>query len=284
MVQLYSMTFDPSNASSWISSKLQCGLGNRLFQLACAHTLSEEWSIPLVFAMPYCLPSEHGDFNTIFKMFPNVPKCWSASPELAIEQKGVFQYEPLPTMPPANKILLKGFWQAAEYVSDSFKASWDAVKGAEDLLKRWQLETKEQRAKTAFIHVRLGDYKILPHHQVKLHSYIAIAMNRFPEDMRFLVFSDTMEEAKNYNIFNDRCVFVTESDEYNTLFLMSRCWAGAITANSTFSWWGAFFGRQAALEEGLEYRAYMPSKWMAEGGPPESSNPIYPPWANVVSV
>ena len=207
-----------------------------------------------------------------------------APPELAIEQKGIFQYEPLPTMPPANKVLLKGFWQAAEYVSDSFKASWDAVKGAEDLLKQWQLETKEQMVKTAFIHVRLGDYKLLPHHQVNLLSYFAIAMNRFPEDIRFLVFSDTMEEAKNYSVFNDRCVFVDELEEYNALFLMSRCQAGAITANSTFSWWGAFFGRQAALEEGLEYRAYMPSKWMAEGGPPESSNPIYPPWANVVSV
>ena len=280
------MTFDPSKAPAWVSSKLQCGLGNRLFQLACAHKLSEEWSIPLVFTMPYCLPSEHGDFNTIFKMFPNVPKCWSVSPELAIEQKSVFQYEPLPNMPPANKILLKGYWQAAEYVSDSFKASWDAVSGSEALLKRWQLETKEQRIKTAFIHVRLGDYKILPHHQVNLLSYFAIAMERFPEDTRFLIFSDTIEEAKHYSVFGDRCVFVTESDEYNTLFLMSRCWAGAITANSTFSWWGAFFGRQVAIKEEspVEFKAYMPSKWMSSGGPPESTTPIYPPWATVISV
>jgi hypothetical protein len=278
------MTFDHSKVSSWVASKLQFGLGNRLFQLASAHTLSETWSVPLVFAMPYCLPSEHGDFNTIFKMFPKVEKVWSASPELAIEQKSVFQYEPMPTMPPARKVLLKGMWQAAEYVSDSFKASWDAVAEKDTLLKRWHLETTQQRAKTAFIHIRLGDFKILPHHQVNLLSYIAVSMERFAEDTRFLVFSDTMEEAKNYSVFNDRCVFVNELDEYHALFLMSRCQAGAITANSTFSWWGAFFGRQAALEEGLEYRAYMPSKWMAEGGPPESSNPIYPPWATVVSV
>ena len=280
------MTFDHSKVSSWVASKLQFGLGNRLFQLASAHTLSETWSIPLVFAMPYCAPSEHGDFNTIFKMFPNVEKAWSASPELAIEQKSVFQYEPMPAMPPARKILLKGCWQASDYVSDSFKASWDAVAEKDTLLKRWHLETKEQRAKTAFIHVRLGDYKILPHHQVNLLSYFCSAIQRLPADTRFLVFSDSIEEAKAYEVFkdHDRCVFVDELEEYNTLFLMSRCQAGAITANSTFSWWGAFFGRQAALEEGLEYRAYMPSKWMAEGGTPDKTDAIYPPWATVVSV
>jgi hypothetical protein len=278
------MTFDHSKVNSWVASKLQFGLGNRLFQLASAHTLSETWSVPLVFAMPYCVPSEHGDFNTIFKMFPNVEKVWSAPPELAIEQKSVFQYEPMPTMPPARKVLLKGMWQAAEYVSDSFKPSWEAMGEKDALMKRWHLETKQQRAKTAFIHVRLGDFKILPHHQVNLLSYIAVSMERFAEDTRFLVFSDTMEEAKNYSVFNDRCVFVNELDEYNTLFLMSRCQAGAITANSTFSWWGAFFGRQAAVEEGLEYRAYMPSKWMAEGGAPDKTDAIYPPWATVVSV
>lgn len=280
------MTFDHSKVSSWVASKLQFGLGNRLFQLASAHTLSESWSIPLVFAMPYCAPSEHGDFNTIFKMFPNVQKCWSASPELAIEQKSVFQYEPMPTMPPASKVLLKGMWAAAEYVSDSFKPSWEAVAERHTLLKRWHLETKQQRAKTAFIHLRLGDFKILPHHQVNLLSYFWRAMQRLPEDTRFLVFSDSIEEAKAYEVFknHDRCVFVDELDEYNTLFLMSRCQAGAITANSTFSWWGAFFGRQAALEEGLEYRAYMPSMWMAEGGAPDKTDAIYPPWATVVSV
>ena len=242
--------------------------------------------MPLVFAMPYCVPSEHGDFNTIFKMFPNIEKAWSASPELAIEQKSVFQYEPMPAMPPARKILLKGMWQAAEYVSDSFKPSWDAVAERDTLLKRWHLETTQQRAKTAFIHVRLGDYKILPHHQVNLLSYFSSAIQRLPEDTRFLVFSDSIEEAKAYELFknHDRCVFVDELEEYNTLFLMSRCQAGAITANSTFSWWGAFFGRQAALEEGLEYRAYMPSKWMAEGGTADKTDAIYPPWATVVSV
>lgn len=257
----------------WVASKLQCGLGNRLFQLAAAKQAAEMWSVPLVFAMPYCCPSEHGDFSTIFKLFPSIPKIWKAEAEVCIEQDGCFKYSPLPASAPSQHILLKGFWQAASYVSDNMVPSWDAINGQEKeaLLKRWCLETPEQKSKTVFIHVRLGDYKILPHHQVPLLGYYARAMSEFSEDTRFLIFSDSLEEARALPVFSDRCVFVDEVDEYKTLYLMSLC-SGAITANSTFSWWGAYFARQ-----GKEFKTYMPAKWMASC--PEPTESIYPSWA-----
>jgi hypothetical protein len=270
----------PAAPQRWVSSKLQFGLGNRLFQLAAAHKLAEQWSVPLVFAMPYCRPSEHGDFDTIFKLFPDIPKLWKAEPLLAIDQDAVFQVAPLPTVAPADRTLLHGMWQDAKCVSDTFRPSWSGVEDKEHLLARWSLKTDEQRTKTAFLHVRLGDYKILPHHQVNLLAYFATAMASFPEDTRFLIFSDSLEEAQQLPVFtaNDRCVFVQEDNELNTLYLMSLCSAGAITANSTFSWWGAYFGRQntnASL-----YRAYMPSPWMAKCSEP--TEPIYPSWATVI--
>lgn len=272
------------NIDLWVASKLQCGLGNRLFQLAAAKQASETWSIPLVFAMPYCSPSEHGDFNTIFKMFPSIPKIWKAEAEVSIEQEGCFLFSPLPSSNPSQRVLLKGFFQAAAYVSDNLVPSWDAISGQdkEDLLKRWCLELNEQRAKTVFLHVRLGDYKILPHHQVSLLQYYARAMAGFPEDYRFLIFSDGSDEARALPVFltssSDRCVFVEEVDEYKSMYLMSLCGGGAITANSTFSWWGAYFARQG--KEG--FKTYMPSKWMATC--PEPTDAIYPAWASVLDV
>jgi len=266
----------------WVAARLVCGLGNRLFQLAAAHTVSTEWTdSTLVFAMPYCLPSEHGDFDTIFKLFPTIEKVWKAEPLLSIEQDGCFKYTPFPTVSPADRVLLRGFWQSAEYVSDDFKPCWDSV-DTKPLLERWSLTTDLQKQKTAFLHVRLGDYMILPHHQVNLLSYYVKAMANFPDDTRFLVFSDEIEKAKTLPVFHDRCVFVDEASELNTLYLMSSCHAGAITANSSFSWWGAFFGRQAAETlKVVSHRVYMPSPWMAQCD--ESTNPIYPPWATVIS-
>jgi hypothetical protein len=268
------------NMELWVSSKLQCGLGNRLFQLAAAKQASETWSLPLVFAMPYCCPSEHGDFNTIFKLFPTIPKIWKAEAEVSIEQEGCFKYSPLPSTNPSQRVLLKGFFQAASYVSDSLVPSWDAINGPDKdaILKRWCLESKEQRAKTVFLHVRLGDYKILPHHQVPLLGYYAKAMAKFPEDTRFLVFSDSPEEARGLPVFSGTCVFVDEKDEYKTMYLMSLCGGGAITANSTFSWWGAYFARQGKDD----FKTYMPNKWMASC--PEPTDGIYPAWATVVQV
>lgn len=262
---------------TWLAAKLSCGLGNRLFQLAAAHKLSLEWAVPLVFAMPYCLPSEHGDFDTIFKLFPDIPKVWNAEPLLGITQDSCFEVCPFPTVPPADRVLLKGFWQAAEYVSDSFKPSWDSIPNREALLARWNLETIEQRQKTVFLHVRLGDYRILPHHQVNLLAYFVKAMDSFPDDTRFLVFSDEPEIAKTFPVFGDRCVFVDEKDEFSSLYLMSQC-GGAITANSTFSWWGAAFGRQNYDI----YRACMPAQWMVNNDKP--TNTIYPTWATVITV
>ena len=268
-----------TDTGSWIASRLSGGIGNRLFQLATAQGVSERWKVPLVFAMPYCLPSEHGDYESIFKLFPCVPKIWKAEPLLAIDQDHCFEYCLFPTVPPADRILLRGFWQAAEYVPDSFKPSWSAISGTDDLLAKWMLSSIQQQEKTAFLHVRLGDYRVLPHHQVNLLAYYVKAMASFPSDVRFMVFSDEPDAVKGFDIFSERCVFVTEADELRALFLMSKCSAGAITANSTFSWWGAFFGRQNNI---TNYRACMPARWMVTSKEPTDA--IYPSWASRVDV
>jgi len=267
--------------SKWVAARLSCGLGNRLFQLAAAHKLAETWKTNLVFAMPYCLPSEHGDFESIFKLFPAVPKLWKAEALLAIDQDRCFELCPFPHSPPADRILLRGHWQAADYISDSLKPSWDCM-AASGLLERWNLATQEQQQKTAFLHVRLGDYRILPHHQVNLLSYYVKAMAMFDAGTRFLVFSDEPAIAKTLPVFGDRCVFVEEAGELEALYLMSRCAAGAITANSTFSWWGANFGRQHNGAAGASYRACMPARWMAVSKEPTDA--IYPSWATRVDV
>jgi len=266
---------------SWIAPRLSDGLGNRLFQLAAAKKAAEQWERQLVFAMNYVLPSEHGDFDSIFKLFPMIPKVYKAEPQLCIEHKGqsAFDYVPLPLKAPCDQVLLKGSWIAAEYLPEKMEANWKfAIPGSIDLLERWNLTTKEQQEKTIFLHVRLGDYCVLPHHQVPLLGYYAKAMSAFPEDTRFLVFSDEPEKARSLPVFQGQpCVFVSETDELKSLYLMTMC-SGGITANSTFSYWGSYFGRERL---GETYTCYMPSRWMVTN---EKTEDLYPSWATRLDI
>ena len=264
----------------WVASKLEHGLGNRLFQLAVAHKLSEEWSLPLVFAMPFCKTTEHGPLDSIFKLFPTVPKLSVADPHVAIDQKGCFTYSSFPTVAPGKCVLLRGYWQVANYVLDSFKPSWGFIEDSDALLEKWGLSKKEDIENTVFIHVRLGDFKYYQNHDINLFSYFVKAMAEFPSDTRFLIFSDEPDIASTYTFFSN-CTIVDEPDELRALFLMSRCGRGAITANSTFSWWGAFFGRQN-LDDKANYKACMPALWLTNFHEPVDS--IYPEWATLLDV
>ena len=60
---------------------------------------------------------------------------------------------------------------------------------------------------------------------------------------KIIVVSDDIEWVKSQDFFKLSIFEIYESNnELETLALMAKCKAGAICANSTFSWWGAFLG------------------------------------------
>jgi hypothetical protein len=219
--------------------------------------------------------------DEIFKLFPEIPMILEATPHMGYKQKECFVYEPIPQLPRGKNILLDGYFQAKEYVSETMRPSWNCIQDSLGLLKKWNLETQEQRNKTVFVHVRLGDFKHHANHFVNLRMYFLRAMATFTLDTKFLVFSEEPEYAKSCSHFDERCIFVQESDELNTLFLMSNCHRGAVTANSTFSWWGAFFARQSCGSPD-KFVACMPSQWMVTHNTPTDG--VYPSWATIVAV
>jgi hypothetical protein len=247
----------------WVAGHLTGGLGNRLFQHAAAMGLAEKWSRPVVFSLPHCAKQEHGPFDNIFRLFPSVPIMTEEQHILNLyEPNGhVFTYTPFQSDPVAANMLVDGWRQTDKYFpSRGVHAELEKAISNErqtQLLTQYGLLNK--REETAFLHVRLGDYKILPHHQIDIGAYISQATKHFQQKTRFLVFSD---EAKQYKELLEQLVLtvghipvvVDVDDELETLFLMSQCWRGAIVANSTFSWWGAYFARQ---------RCSLPSNYIA---------------------
>lgn len=108
---------------------------------------------------------------------------------------------------------------------------------------------------TVALHIRRGDY--LEERWSWLHvnlrvedevsGYYARALTHFPETATIMVFSDDSEWCKQQKLFKkDRVVHApTGISPLQTLCLMSKCELGCITANSTFSWWGAWMNKTA---------------------------------------
>ena len=120
-------------------------------------------------------------------------------------------------------------------------------------------EIMEDIGDAIFLHVRRGDYVATPdHHPTLPIEYYEQALEKFDSDIPVLVFSDTLDWVKQQKIFDSDRFLISENHvkypnkitlgdgsvqqslvPYWDLCLMSMC-KGAIIANSSMSWWGAW--------------------------------------------
>jgi hypothetical protein len=286
------MPKDGVEKSMWIAAHLTGGLGNRLFQLSAALGLSEKWKKDTVFFLPKCGPTNHGPFDTLFRMFPQIPIVETASEwELLEEAKGdLYTYHPFADTPITNlPTIVHGFRQSPLYfpttgVQAHLHELLDSKRWSM-LLTKYDLTRQDQKEKTFFLHVRLGDYLLLPHHQVNLQHYYIQCLSKIPQRSRVLFFSDEPERVKEIfqhivQALGHSFQATNESDELESLSLMSQCWGGAITANSTFSWWGAYFGKTRCSNTDA-FLAFYPDTWGAGLPVPKD---IVPSWGTTISV
>jgi hypothetical protein len=275
----------------WIIPKLSSGLGNRLFQYACAEGLADKWNGTVKFLLSKCGPTEHGDYENIFKMFPTV------SLEIAPPQQintwmyfhespgNAFTFQEFPAAAPVDLAIVTGSRQSERYFPRTrIEPSWSTL-GYNGLLKEYDLDTNDKQKNTWWLHVRLGDYRILPHHYLNLKAYYLRAFQKIPRGSRILWASDEPEVYRNYlekiaEEYDLRLELIREDDELKTMYILSHCKAGGIGSNSTFSWWAAYFSG-GGLGTGSWY---FPEIWGKElHGLPQARD-IYSSWMTKLSV
>ena len=118
-----------------------------------------------------------------------------------------------------------------------------------------------------FMHIRRGDYLKFPRHPIPPISYYQLCLNKYCDltqtcldDLVIYVFSDDIEWVKSHSFFRNNIFrIIVLKDEIETLAFMSLCHKGAICANSSFSWWGAFLGAHGARNP-----VFVPHNWILE--------------------
>ena len=256
--------------------KLLAGLGNQLFMAAAAFCAGEAHESPV-----YLLNEEDNKHNTLKLDYRD-----SALKYLGIKipqnlnqvlhlLKGYSYYqhpdfEPWHVSQLKPPIVLGGFFQFISHIEVNEEVVRSKILQG---LEETRLRMKERYnninfAETAFLHVRRGDYLEKPefHYNIGLEYYKkafkALLYHSYKKTVKKLfIFSDDVEWVKSQpELMNLSDVHVVEDElnEVEALSLMTLCEAGAICANSTFSWWGAFLGCHASREAPI----CVPSKWI----------------------
>jgi hypothetical protein len=253
------------------------GLGNQMFIVAAAYVTSQIQKCPLYILQnptTHYIANMHNhlkqDYNTsIFKAFgTHVQEQLTNLNEF--KTNGYTEFSP------------KGFsaWDPSNIkpgtILNSYFQYWPSLKSYEQELRALFLEGLANQVQTvksqyttensAFLHVRRGDYLKNPsfHYIQDIETYYKPALEQLMISANpsiIYILSDDLSWIKTQSFFTENSVFkpVDIQNELEALALMASCTAGAICANSTFSWWGAFLGAYSKRAPVI-----VPKRWIGE--------------------
>lgn len=207
-----------------ITSKYIGRLGNNMFQLAA--------SIGYARMYGYYWASEHKNEEVPgwFDFCPHLPKSNPSLNSYQCHDPKMFNYKCIPNQ--GANIRLVGFFQSEKY----FKHCEDEVRQVFKLT-RYDMEG------FCSIHVRRGDYvkyaKDFPPSRVAYIQEAMRIMKSKHEWVKFMFFSDEIQWCKQ-NFPGHQ--YSEGNNEFEDLELMASC-DHHIIANSTFSWWAAWLGK-----------------------------------------
>lgn len=162
-----------------------------------------------------------------------------------------------------DNITLNGYFQTEKYfehiseeLKNILKFKEQIILGADKIIEEISKSGKD----LVSIHLRVGDYKMFPdHHPICSVEYYKKAIEEFDnENCLFLIFSDESEAfLENFFYFIKNKIILKTNNDGVDLCLMSKCHHNII-ANSSFSWWGAWFN------ENENKKVIAPTPWFGK--------------------
>ena len=250
---------------SYIYVHLRGGLGNQLFQYAAGFLHQKINNGKLLFISS---PNQHDitDYRTIFELEKHdtdVPYF-----RHTLHQEDSFSYWN-PSDYKYQVLYLYGFFQNYKALKPILPEFKEIILLKLKSRKEIVLHKYTILHSSGFIHVRRGDYlEMSDIHHIQDITYYSEALNKMTHIQNWYIFSDDIAWVKTQPLFNNiGAVFVDESDPLMSLALMSEIHDGAIIANSTFSWWGAYLsGSDSVIYPKLWYKNktpdLFPEKWI----------------------
>ena len=262
-----------------IISSLEGGLGNQMFQYACAKAVSLKYNQQLKLLYSHSsgqsfhngfelkrvfnISSEMANKNDlievvgrfyVYKNFRKIIKKFKLpffqKNEYLFEKK--FKYDSEIFSSVYGNLLIEGYWQSEKYFNDFREAVLNDFKFDENKLsnKNVDLVKKINKVESVSIHVRRGDYltntKAKATHGVCSEKYYFDAIDKVLEKIPnavFFAFSDEPKWVEQILKKKYKNIIVVDNNfaenSHYDMYLMTKC-KHNIIANSSFSWWGAW--------------------------------------------
>ena len=243
----------------YVTIRLMGGLGNYMFQIACAYSYAKTYNKKLLLKTDD-IYTVHEHYSTYLNnVFSNLIFSSAFGLHFIKYNEKSFNYQIIPNI--NGNVELFGYFQSEKYFINNHEIrnlfSYPNNMKRDLLIKFNNIyNINLLMDDVCSIHVRRGDYvKIQNHHPIQSIEYYISAMNLFDNNQNFLIFSDDIGWCKN-NFLNlkKNIIFVENSLDYEDLLYMSMC-SHNIIANSTFSWWGAW------LNQNENKVVVAPKKW-----------------------
>jgi hypothetical protein len=257
-----------------VSSFLQGGLGNQMFQISAAVALALRNGDSAVFDFEKCYTPLQGNKSTKYRdsIFKKINETKDFVPSKVFNEPK-FSYGEITYQ---NNILIKGYFQSELYFEDYKEEIINLFYFSDDnliKLNNFIKEINEKNLPITIIHIRRGDYLLnSDFHCLCPKEYYLDSIDKLGNCCYIFISDDinwVKKEFKNENFY-----YFESNDEILDLTLMT-IGDNVVISNSSFSWWGAYLNRNK------NKTIIAPKDWFGDKGPKDTHTLIPEKWIKI---